>query len=382
MRHSNGDPAFWMVVGLGGGLVIFFRGFRKYREYRVVEDTPVIPIRSISMGLVNVRGTATGQDQLVSPVTRTPCYLYQVIIEKWHQDGNDSGWKHYATDLGAVKFYLVDTSGKVLVDTQNAELDLQLACEREVRSGRNVSVAPQAGAVPDAELLSYISQAGASRFTSFAARGLRAVGPLHDAHNEQMRQQLLGALNTPLGSANFAAKLGALMAPAVQQKLAQQGPLADPQQERARQIMLNAFKHPAGSPEFMEQARLAQAQLPPGSPEAKQAADWMAHLEQSMTQPDTLFSPIEGRFRVKEHCIVAGRSYEIVGTCTENPSPTDEHDRNLMTKGANEPTYLISDRPGQKAESHLRNLSLLMVFGGAGLTILCLALLLARFHLL
>lgn len=382
MRHSSGDPTFWLVVGFGGGLIIFFRGFKKYREYRVVEDTPEIPIRSISMGLVNIRGTAAGQEQLVSPVSRTPCYLYRVIVEKWHQDGNNSGWRHYATDIGAVKFYLEDTSGKVLVDTQNAELDLQLASEREVRSGGNHSLALQAGAVTDAELLSYISRARASRVTSFASLGLQAVGPLHDAHQEQVRQQLVGALNVRLGSADFTAKMGAFMGPILQQKLAQQGPLADPQQERARQTMVDAFKHPVGSPEFMEQARLAQAQLPPGSPEAQQAAGWMEHLEQTVAQPDALFSPAEGRFRLKEHCIVVGRPYEIVGTCAENPSPQDEHDRNLMTKGANEPTYLISDRTLEKAESHLRNISLLMVLGGAGLTVLCLALLLSKFGLL
>jgi hypothetical protein len=50
MSSSSGEFEFWLIVAVGGGLVSFFKGFRIYREYRVVEDTPEIPIRSIPMG--------------------------------------------------------------------------------------------------------------------------------------------------------------------------------------------------------------------------------------------------------------------------------------------------------------------------------------------
>ncbi|MGH9453259.1 MAG: hypothetical protein ACRD2O_04735, partial [Terriglobia bacterium] len=334
MSH-NSDPTFWFVVGLGGGLVIFFRGFKVYREYRVVDDTPLIPIRSMPMGLVNIQGKATGEERLTSPVTRTPCYFYKVVIEKWEHEGNKSGWKHYRTDAGAVKFYLEDASGKVLVDSQNAEFDLQVACQREVRGDSRQSTSLQAGAVPDQELLSYISQAGASRVTSFVERRLEATGPLHDAQKEQMRQQLMGALKIPLGSPNLAAQLGTLMAPAIQKGLATKGPLADPQQEQARQAMLEVFNHPIGSPEFADQARRAQALLPSGSPEGQQLTAWLAKMEQGTAHPETFFPPAAGRFRLKEYCIVSGQQYDVVGTCAENPSPKDEHDRNLLMKGVN-----------------------------------------------
>lgn len=378
---KNSDPTVWLVIGLGTGLVTFFRGFKVYREYRVVDDTPLIPIRSIPMGLVNIQGEATGEERLTSPVTRTACYFYKVVIEKWKQDSNKSGWEHYRTDSGGVKFYLQDTSGKVLVDPQNAEFDLQMACEREIKGDGSRGASLQMGAAPDTELLSYISQAGASRVTSFIDRRLEAAGPLHDAPKEQMRQQLMGALKIPLGSPNFAAEMGAFMAPIIQQKLAEHGPLADPQQEQARQAMVEAFKHPVGSPEFAEQARRAQALLPQGSAEGQQLAAWIESMQQRTVHPETLFPPATGRFRLKEYCIVAGQQYDVVGTCTENPSPQDEHDRNLMMKGLNEPTYLISDKPRGKVEGHLRNRSLKMVLGGAAITIICLGLLLARFGL-
>jgi hypothetical protein len=37
------------VVGFGVGLFWFFKGFRVYRESRVLADTPEIPIRSMAI---------------------------------------------------------------------------------------------------------------------------------------------------------------------------------------------------------------------------------------------------------------------------------------------------------------------------------------------
>ncbi len=52
MSNESGGFYFWVTVAFFGGLYSFFKGFRIYREYRVVEDTPEIPIRSMAMGLV------------------------------------------------------------------------------------------------------------------------------------------------------------------------------------------------------------------------------------------------------------------------------------------------------------------------------------------
>ncbi len=37
----------WLTFGFGAGLYYFFKGFRIFREYRVLMDTPEIPIRSV-----------------------------------------------------------------------------------------------------------------------------------------------------------------------------------------------------------------------------------------------------------------------------------------------------------------------------------------------
>ena len=60
----QGSVSLYPILGFAAGLFCFIHGFRVYREYRVLADTPEIPIRSIPMGLVEVCGTATGERRL------------------------------------------------------------------------------------------------------------------------------------------------------------------------------------------------------------------------------------------------------------------------------------------------------------------------------
>ena len=61
MPSDEGDVYTFLSLGFGAGLYSFFKGFRVFREYRVLEDTPLIPLRSVAMGLVHVHGRATAR---------------------------------------------------------------------------------------------------------------------------------------------------------------------------------------------------------------------------------------------------------------------------------------------------------------------------------
>jgi hypothetical protein len=88
------------------------------------------------------------------------------------------------------------------------------------------------------------------------------------------------------------------------------------------------------------------------------------------------------RFRLTEYLILPEHWYDLTGTCTENPHPQDEHDRNLIVKGQNDPTFIISWRDEKSLESHLRKKALLHVLGGAALAVGCLAMLLSKLGML
>ena len=286
MSSPSTDLEVAIVVGFGAGLFWFFKGFRVYREYRVLADTPEIPIRSMAMGLVEIHGKAKGQQTVLSPVTKTPCFFYKVDIERWVRDKNGGHWSHAATHAEGVRFYLEDATGKVLVDAHGAECDLIQTTKRETGAGVVTSSGRLFGGTPasslttgawvsDSDLLNYAVSAVSTAHTTFSL----------DA----------GSLLSGLGRGSLSLGMGS-----------------------------------------------------------------------------------EHRYRLSEYCIVPEQSYDVTGTCVENPNPQDEHDRNMIVKGQNEPTFLISWRSEKEIESALRNRAALHIFGGGALSVACLAILLFR----
>ena len=274
------------MVGFGAGLFWFFKGFRVYREYRVLADTPEIPIRSMAMGLVEIHGKAKGQQTVLSPVTKTPCFFYKVDIERWVRDKNGGHWSHAATEADGIRFYLEDATGKVLVDAHGAEYDLIQTAKRETGRSLGVSLGRLFGGtrdssattgswVSESELLTYAEAVVAKGHTTFSL----------DA----------GSLLSGLGRGSLSLGLGS-----------------------------------------------------------------------------------GGRYRLSEYCIIPEHWYGVAGTCVENTNPQDEHDRNMIVKGQNEPTFLISWRSEKEIQSRLRNRAALHIFGGAALSVACLAILLFR----
>ena len=283
-NDSNLDVA--AVVGFGAGLFWFFKGFRVYREYRVLADTPEMPIRSIPMGLVEIHGKAKGDQRVNSPVSNTHCLFYKVDIEKWKTDSKGRGsWSHYKTDANGVQFYLEDGTGKVLVDAHGAEYDLIQTAKRETGGRLGGSFRSLFGGKSDPTLT---TGSGVSDYSLITyAESLPASGGF------SMMESLGG--------------------------LALQGGL-----------------NLGGSGSSSE------------------------------------------RYRFTECCILPDHWYDVTGTCVENPKPKDERDRNMMVKGKNEPTFLISWRSEKEIESTLRNRAAKYIFGGAALSVGCLAYILVK----
>jgi len=387
MRGHNNDPTFALALGACAGVYLFIKGFRVFRKLRVVEDTPEIPIRSIPMGFVRVRGKATGEQRVTSPITGTTCFFYKVDIERWETDRSGGRWSHYRTDTDGVRFYLADGTGKAVVDAHSAEFDLPKTGIRAVGSAGHASGSPGPassirGAATDEDLLRYVSQVNVRKLGSFVGRGLAAVGPLSDPDKERKRQLAVEMFGSGFGSPEFIQKALALQRPLMQRKLEAMGPQADPAHEQGRREMIEAFNHPVGSTEFVEHLRHAvETQHDPEELQRfARGMETFQRLQQggiAATVPEA-----SGRYRFTEFCLVPDQTYEVAGTCCENPDAKDEHDRNMIVKGQNEPTFLISYRTEKQVESNLRRRAALYVFGGAGLSIVCVALLLLKFGLL
>jgi hypothetical protein len=291
--NDDGKLIVYATLGFGAGIFWFFKGFKIYREYRVLVDTPEIPIRSVPMGLVEIHGKAKlALDKPIdSPVTRTPCLFYKVDIEKYHRDSKGNGsWRHYKTACSNLPFYLDDGTAKVLVNPCGAECDLIQTVRRETGSfGKTrfsfgnlfsrtdpaapVGLGPFGGFVSDAELIAFATSAASTSGLNFS----------------------LGGAALSFSGASFG--------------------------------------------------------LGGGS----------------------------GKYRFTEYLVLPDHWYDVTGTCAENPSPKDESDRNIILKGQNEQTFVISWRSEKGIEGQLRKRAAKYVLGGGALAVGCMAVLLAKF---
>jgi hypothetical protein len=291
--NDDGKLVVYAALGFGAGIFWFFKGFKIYREYRVLVDTPEIPIRSMPMGLVEIHGKAklALDKPMDSPVTRAPCLFYKVDIERYHRDSKGNGsWKHYKTACSNLPFYLDDGTAKVLVNPCGAEYDLIQTIRRETGGfgttrfnfGKLFSGTDSATPAASNSLGGYVSDDELIAFATSAAS--------------------VSGLNFSLGGAALSfsgASLG----------------------------------------------------LGGGT----------------------------GRYRFTEYLILPDHWYDVTGTCAENPSPKDESDRNIILKGRNEQTFVISWRNEKGIEGQLRKRAAKYVFGGGALAVGCMGVLLAKF---
>jgi hypothetical protein len=74
-----------------------------------------------------------------------------------------------------------------------------------------------------------------------------------------------------------------------------------------------------------------------------------------------------GPYRVTEKCFLADSDCIILGTCAENPDAKSDEDRNLIRKGENEKTFLISTKGERTIGRSLRLQAFGLVFLGAAL---------------
>jgi Ca2+/Na+ antiporter len=297
------SPIFPALVFLVG-LLLFIAGFRTYREYRIMADTPLIPARSVPMGLVHVQGKSTGGSPLTSPLTRVPCYYYEVKVEKRVRRGKREEWETTSTEKLESPFYLEDESGKILVNPQKAEFDVPRTFMGELRPRTLLSV---------------------GRSPRSFDESLGVPVPTE----EHLRAYLTGQ------SSSARAALASSSVPGAK---AMDKALAVAEKIQALGVSVGA---------------------------GGISMDFGAHT-----------------YRLTETCLVAGRACNVLGTCTENPSPAGEDDRNLIKRGENEKIFLITTKSEKQIEKSLRLKAFLLVVLGAVMIVGGVAIALHSAHML
>jgi len=280
-------PVVFFVLGI----TLFIFGFVKYREYRVLADTPQIPIRSVSMGLSHVAGTSVGGQPLVSPLTQVPCYYFEVKVEKKVKRDNKETWEETHKERAEIPFYLQDETGYILVNPEKAEYNLPQSFYGELRppallsighAPRKVDPALGVPAPTDDHLRAYLNGQFTQMRTALQDSNIPGAKVMDKGLAVAQKMQMLGV---SIGSDGISMDFG---------------------------------NHP---------------------------------------------------YRFTEYCLPAGKHTQVIGTCAENPNPANPDDRNLIKKGENEKTYLISTKTEVKLERSLKLQAFFMIFIG-GLLIL------------
>jgi len=114
----------WAVMGAVAGTMLFIRGFMMLRFKRLIINTPASKVRSASMGLVEISGLAKGPSTIPAGVTGEACYYYRAIVWQLKQSGKDQQWQKVADESFYVPFFVEDSTGRMLIDPQGADLDI------------------------------------------------------------------------------------------------------------------------------------------------------------------------------------------------------------------------------------------------------------------
>lgn len=104
---SGAIPAFIAILTL-------WYGFYLLRMKRSIENTPTSKIRSLAMGMVEVKGKAIRKHALVSPMTQTPCVFYR--LTRYRRDKNNRWAVSSVRSSDNVPFFLEDATGRIEIN--------------------------------------------------------------------------------------------------------------------------------------------------------------------------------------------------------------------------------------------------------------------------
>ena len=115
----------FLAVLATAGVFLFFWGWEVYGKQKMIEDIPTSKIRSIPMGIVEIKGKALQKYPLESKLNAVKCVYYKYKIEKLVASGfgrnRRSSWKVISQGQSITPFYVEDSTGKVLIEPFNCE---------------------------------------------------------------------------------------------------------------------------------------------------------------------------------------------------------------------------------------------------------------------
>ena len=130
------EPNDLMLGGLASvaGPVLIAGGVRALRLQRLIENTPTVKVRSMAMGLVEVKGRVEARSGTNAPFSGKPCAYWEVEIDI---QGRRNSWTTVHRNRSGSPFYLADETGLAMVYPQGLQARLPIT-DSETCAGLNL----------------------------------------------------------------------------------------------------------------------------------------------------------------------------------------------------------------------------------------------------
>ena len=139
---DRGEPL--IIAAFAGGIIAFMHAFVLLGRKRLFEDHPTSNIKTMPMGVVELKGKARQKYQLVTPYSNKNCVYYSYKIYKEVGSGDKRREKLIAQgDTRHIPFYIEDDTGRVAVNPNGAIIKGGLkwsSYERDVKTSHNIII--------------------------------------------------------------------------------------------------------------------------------------------------------------------------------------------------------------------------------------------------
>jgi E3 Ubiquitin ligase len=365
LYYSKDDGILLAAIGALAGVYLFYRGFRLLQRKRLILDTPASKIRSAAMGLVEINGLAAGPYTMMAPITGVPCYYFRTTAWQWQQRGKNSEWVKVADESLHVPFFLDDSTGRVLVDPQGAEMDIH----RDFHDEFSTALFSSSLEMPS-NISGFLARHGVStdkkiKIDEYCIKPKNALFIL----GTLAQNPGLSVSATPVLSLTAEQRALSFHIPDIS------GLSPDTDVSTAGKMLFSAFTNEPASPAGIH---LLGAE-PPGqvSDPAQQQKITAALVKAGITNPAAWAAA-----GLVNPAVVATPVSASTGggaAATTAPEQFDLHPPVVLMRGTHDPAFLISWHSQRDVVSSLNWKSTLMIWGGPALTLLCAYIVAAHF---
>ena len=124
LSGNESDGLFFGIMLLVVGLTTSFNSLKNLEMKRLLENVPTSKIRSLSMGMVELKGKIQVTDKILKdPFDDKECVYWRIHIQELVKSGKTRKWVTRHKAKNQVPFLISDQTGSVLIHLEGAKME-------------------------------------------------------------------------------------------------------------------------------------------------------------------------------------------------------------------------------------------------------------------